>query len=245
MVPIIHMATHPPRYEGMMRRLEELKGQARIRVYGNGYDSVPQKLRSSLGPGLEFLCRVPDLKSSGKLHWLDEDRDSLYLTCDDDIFYPRDYVAKTVAASARYRYRCVTSWHGSVFRFTPRIRVPLSNRNYRRLVAYYDRIEKDVNVHMPGNGVSCFCPAITGMRWSDVGEPGTGDDEDVALYCQRHRVPVYVIGHLRHWLAPDLQVCHSDAMHMDAGTRVACDLKLEAYRDWRLYGASAKPETLA
>lgn len=87
-----NIATYKPRKESLKRAIESISNQVDVvRVYDNEV--------------------MPDLKDNGKFHALDLITEpEIYLTCDDDLIYPPDYVKRIVEAIERYK--CIVSFHG-------------------------------------------------------------------------------------------------------------------------------------
>ena len=97
MLKIIGIATKGDRPEQLSRTLESLKNQAdRIYVWDNSEDGWY------------------NFTDNGKFKFLDLfDAPIYYLSCDDDILYPKDYVTRTVEEIEKHQ--CIISWHGRVF----------------------------------------------------------------------------------------------------------------------------------
>jgi hypothetical protein len=145
MVTSINIATYPARFSNLLRTLKSLEGQADvIRICLNEYDSIPDELQ-------KYECAIPvkNLTDNGKFLFLNEAENEYYFTCDDDITYPPDYVARTV--SLINRYDAIVTYHGR--------RLKGLNLNYYRGHKFHHC--KDFNsiiqpIDVCGTGVTAF-----------------------------------------------------------------------------------------
>lgn len=145
-----NIATHPPRFESLLRTLESIDGQFdEIRIYLNGYVSVPRELeRYSTYIG-------PDLTDNGKFAWC-ESPGEYYFTLDDDIIYPSDYVSRTLPLIGGR----VVSYHG-------RRLTGIRKKYYgcHRTFLFYEGFDKEIPLDVAGTGVMAFdtdvfCPTL-------------------------------------------------------------------------------------
>lgn len=241
MKKILHMATFKPRYTGMIRRVKELINQCdMLRIYANGYTAIPQELQLYVDSGkLDFHHSDTDMGSQGKLYWLDVDCNDYYLTVDDDIYYPKNYVDTLVKAYERYP-NCIVSMHGGVFCFNDNGRIPAFRKlkDIRKLYGYGNRLVEDKNAHLLGMGCACTVPAKVGLDKSVITGPlHSGDDEDIAVWAQNKGVPLIIIKHPSHWMCEDNEVWPLQAMHRDRALQDLGEQKLRKCTQWKLYHA--------
>lgn len=94
----VNIATHKKRESFLKKSIKTLLDQNLkpdlIRVYFNDYKTpewfVTLKKKH---PHLRSKSTSKDLKASGKFYWLSKsEHDEIYLTCDDDILYPDNYI---------------------------------------------------------------------------------------------------------------------------------------------------------
>ncbi|MFV0410317.1 MAG: hypothetical protein ACK5LJ_11665 [Paracoccus sp. (in: a-proteobacteria)] len=90
-----HLATFPPRRKIMLETVACIIGQVdRLFIILNEYDEIPAELA---GNGkIEALIPPGDTKDTGKFYFAPGDDDVVF-TIDDDILYPADYVAHSLA----------------------------------------------------------------------------------------------------------------------------------------------------
>lgn len=90
-----HLATFPPRRALMLDVVARVAPQVdALAVVLNDYDAVPPEL--SVFPHVEAILPGRDVKDAGKF-WTTAAPDDIVFLIDDDLAYPADYVAQTLA----------------------------------------------------------------------------------------------------------------------------------------------------
>ncbi len=112
-----NIATYKPRIENgsLKKAVESLIGQVDcVRVYCNGISEQEcAALFNQIGCSYVYIIDPVkgDLTDNGKFYSLENITEpEIYLTCDDDLIYPPDYVKRVVEAIERYK--CIVSFHG-------------------------------------------------------------------------------------------------------------------------------------
>lgn len=235
----INMATFPPRKKGLIRRIAELSPQCdKMRIYMNGYSEWPDDI--ALPDNVEYILGYGDADkgSQGKLHWVDPSVQEYYMTVDDDIIYPPDYVKQLVAGCNRYRGLAIVSFHGQRFRIGDRAPAPICKeaRGARKMFPYMTFEGFDQKVHMVGNGLMCCRPDVINLT-SNVtrGPKNSGDDEDMAIFAQRNRIPMIVLKHAHNWIAPDMELFRVAASFENQEYLKLQNEKLQTVRRWHLF----------
>ena len=237
----VNMATFPPRRLGLGRRIKELAPQCDLmRIYLNGYSEWPSDI---LKPdNVEYVLgsspETPDLGSQGKLHWLSLDEDVYYLTVDDDIVYPPDYVSTLVKGCSRYGDLCIVGFHGQRFSIGDNREAPVAKeaRGARRMFRYNSFLYQDTSAHMLGNGLMCCRPKVLGLtRACITGPKNSGDDEDMAVFAQINKVPMVTLAHRSRWITADKDLCQVEASYLNPEFLRLQNEKLQTCRRWRLY----------
>ena len=160
-VPITaNIATYSGRVEYLPDVLDTLKNQTvkldKIRVFYNDYVPEPE-------PGVEQHWNGFDYTDRAKFIWLDEIRltgkHEIYFSCDDDIYYPPDYIETTLRGMKKYP-GCYISYHGR--------KLAGLHRSYYRGHKWYHclgEVKDDHFIDVPGTGVGafdtrCFMPDV-------------------------------------------------------------------------------------
>jgi FkbM family methyltransferase len=191
----VGIATMPGREEGLAAVLASLHSQAdEIFVYLNGYERPSDSLPAYTN--VTYLTG-DDLGDRGKFVALDG-FSGYYLTCDDDIAYPKFYVDHIVAGIERHGRRRAVSWHGSVFK------EPFDNYydpTCRRVFAYYAHRPGDTPVHLVGTGVTGFHTSTIEFAMADMPVANMADVW-FAIRAREQSVGLTVLAHDRDWATP-------------------------------------------
>lgn len=109
-----HLATFPPRRRILRRVTDAILPQVdHLFVVLNGYEDVPGYLARD--PKVTAVIPDRDVKDAGKF-WFTPAQDDIVFTIDDDIGYPPDYVARTLALAEVMGFDGrVFGYHGNAF----------------------------------------------------------------------------------------------------------------------------------
>lgn len=146
------LASIPSRQLGLKKTVDCIIDQVdHIHVYLDGYDHIPDFLLSEKISVIKGSS--PSVGDLGKLlpYQQLKDQTIYYLTGDDDLIYPPDYVTVMKEKIDKYERKAVISFHGA--------RLPQCN-----ITSYYNdkriqrshfasALEKDMRIHIPGTGV--------------------------------------------------------------------------------------------
>lgn len=185
---MVSIASVPGRESSLRAVVSSLFHQVdRINIYLNGYPEVPEYLDH---PKL-LVARSQeygDVGDAGKFFWLGSGAD-YYLTCDDDILYPPDYVARTIHSIERYGRKAIIGWHGSI------LNDPFVDYyDTRTILSFYRECKCDVPVHILGTGTAGFHSSTLELAFSDFPVPNMADVW-LAVKGQQARVPFIVCAH--------------------------------------------------
>lgn len=131
---IFNIATQPGREQCLRKTLNSLKNQPidEINIYDNGNAKV-------------------DLTDNGKFHFLQfYDEPIYYLTGDDDIIYPYDYISMLIHTINKHN--CIISYHGRVLN-------PSEDRYYKgkhKGIGMVKETYKDIELDVCSTGVMGF-----------------------------------------------------------------------------------------
>lgn len=201
----VAMTTFPPRLQTAMGVLRNLWPQCNhLRACFNGFDQPPAELLQFMEEikgelsnihTFEYLLagengQVPDLGCNNKMRWIDK-CNGYYLTVDDDIYYPPDYVQQLVEGIDRHDGKAICTMHGKI----------LHVDGMKDVLYLGTRIFRDTEITIPGMGVGGCVPKRIGLTWSvfDKGK-NSGDDELITVWCSKHNVKRFCLKHDRHWL---------------------------------------------
>ena len=188
-----NIATYSSRAGVLPHAIEAIKNQSvpfdEIRVFSNDY--VPEL------EGVTVHHNGIDYTDKGKFVWLDNirysSRNEIYFSCDDDLFYPPDYVETTLKALKRHPGHIVT-YHGRKLRG--------KGRNYyfgHENIPFMATLENDTIIDVPGTGVSAFS---TETFIPDIIQHPEQCMADVllALEAVKNNIPIMCIAHKHGWI---------------------------------------------
>lgn len=195
---IASVASFPPRRTGLEKVVADVLPQVdRLRVHLNGYDAVPGYLRD---PRITVTRSQVhgDLRDNGKFLGAEDLEDGIHVTLDDDIHYPRNYVAYLTAKLLQYDRKAVVGLHGSVFQDGF---VRFHDGSSRRTMVFWHELAADRLVHALGTGTVAYHTGT--LRFGLDGVDSTGMiDLWLARAAQAQGVPMIALGRGRRWLRP-------------------------------------------
>jgi hypothetical protein len=192
------VASVPEREAELRRVVAALLPQVDVlHVYLNGYEDVPDFLvDDSTAIDVARSQDWGNVRDNGKFFFLDRTPpDAYYVTVDDDLVYPADYVETLVAKIKMYGRRAVVGVHGV------RLANPMTRFYANRTVLLYSRaLPADESVHLLGTGTVAFYKDTLDLRYADFGKPGMADLW-LAVAAKRQGIPMRCVARTRGWMA--------------------------------------------
>jgi hypothetical protein len=178
------MATMHSRLDSFRAALPAIVPQVdRLYLFLDGHAAVPDFV---VDPRIIVMRSSEEgpLHCSGRfLGLVREAEDCIFVTFDDDIVYPPDYVATLAAALARFRGRAIVGFHG--VSFAP----PFGSYLHDRTICHFQAgLSHDVRVDLLGTGTTAFVASrlpLDPRRWPS----GTMDDLIVSLTAEDRGIP--------------------------------------------------------
>lgn len=193
----IGIASREDRQSSLYEVLKRLSPQADIIWVYLGYKAVPDWYVEFENVKWEVM-QEEDMGDTGKFvgFALAGKSTEYYLTCDDDLFYPDNYVEFMIEGAKRYRNEAVVCMHG--WDAKP------NQVSYHRDRAAWHHFNSDVPLdtpcHIPGTLGMCFhtslCPDLT----LDVFERPNMADLWMGKYCSERGIPRIVLAHKKGFL---------------------------------------------
>ena len=118
-----------------------------------------------------------------------------YLTADDDLIYPPDYVKSIVDGIDKYDKKCIVSHHGRILK-------PNTNTYYfgasEKFMCLGDiTVEKEIE--FGGTGVMGFHTSEIKFNFNDIKFSRMADIE-VGIWAKQNNTPIIVLKHNKNWL---------------------------------------------
>jgi hypothetical protein len=144
---IIGIASLPERIECLKDTINSLLPQCDKIILGlNNYTSIPEFV---INPKIESYILDNKLGDAAKFYKVQDYINDYYLTCDDDIIYPNDYVDYMIYKTNEYEKP--VGLHGAT------IQHPITSMYTNRKVYHFlDDINEDVEVDYVGTGLMCY-----------------------------------------------------------------------------------------
>lgn len=224
----VALATIPEREATLHSVLLALRVQADVLCcYLNGWSETPAYVDRLA----DVVVRDPNRSgASRKFHWAGS-CSGAYVTCDDDICYPPDYVEVMAGWVRHWKGRAVVTAHGRTYRGSPKDWNDYSDR------AVFPRHEEGRWINYPGTGVMAF--DASAIKPQPDPHQRTTCDMQTALYCQEHRIPIWLAPHEERWLSllPTHKVSSLYSEAAADGFRDRNEL-LASRSEWVLYSIS-------
>lgn len=193
---VISIATQYSRREQLQRRISELLPQCdRMNIYLDDYPDDPQYHMTD--QKISLWSASKKFADHGKFIAAGLYKTAYELFCDDDIFYPADYVEKTVAAINRYRRKAVITYHGITMK--PNIE---SYYHSRDVLRYDMAVSADTRVQIAGTGVCGYYAKAMRISTADFAEPFMADLY-FSIAAKRQGVAIICAAHEEGWLTAD------------------------------------------
>jgi hypothetical protein len=230
------MATMPERSLYLPGAVESIRPQVDIlRVYLNNFDEIPD----CLAPEEVVFSQEADgdLGAEGKLYWYGKEEGrghDHYVSIDDDILYPPDYVERLQEEFEVRAGRAVVGVHGFVFDDPIASYIDSRKAHY----GFQQALETARPVHVLGTGTMLLGHSALSLTLEDFPRRNTADLQ-LAIIAQNRRVPLISIPRPEKWLV-SAHSTETDTLSVwwetyKDGGRTKAALARAAVASWQLY----------
>lgn len=205
------LASIPSRQDMLADCVASLLPQAdRIRVFLNGYSAVPGFL-SHKRIEVRRSQDWDDRGDAGKFFWIEADDEPGYrLIVDDDLIFPPDFTSKMTELVAEQGNHAIVGAHGVL------IRQPLAHyydsKSRAQTFHFAAALGRQRTVHILGTNALCMHSSAMQMRWADFLYCNSADIW-LALYAQRHRIPMLVPPRPKGWIRENASASPNDTIY--------------------------------
>lgn len=230
----IAMATYPGRKEAWRKVVNTLLPQCdRLCICFNEYDKLPElpdsdKIIAIVANGKNG---IKDLGCNNKMYWLG-DFPGYYMTVDDDIEYPENYVSQMLDKIKKYEDKVIVSLHGHIYINSNKGKIQFKNR---RVFTFHSKRTDDIYCHRVGMGVAIMKPSAINIK-KDMflnAEKNSGDDEITAIWAQFNKVPL-VCAAIKD-IPKDKMQEDTYCLWLDKSSMNRRQAYLESYTNWKIY----------
>lgn len=203
MLVYVNVCSIPEREKQLKRVISALYNQCDfIHVYLDGYKKIPDFLLNRKKISV-VVCQDKNLsiRDNGKFILLEQlvndGLDGYYITVDDDINYPVDYVNSMIKKLNYYDDMVVLGVHGML--------LPKNLDRYfsskRKVFSFYKKLDKDKFVNLLGTGTMAFrISRFKGFALSSLTHTGMADIF-WAIECKKRNIPQIAVSRYENWLS--------------------------------------------
>lgn len=233
------MATMPDRLPYLEEVVETMRPQVdALRIYLNNFVEVPGFLR----PEEAMLSGDArgDLGAEGKLYWMDG-KDGLedythYLTIDDDLGYPDDYVSALAREFDVRDGKAIVGVHGSTFLNPVEDFVESRDERFR----FYESLDRARQVHLLGTATTMWSRDTIKLNLEEDFPIRNASDLQLAVAAQRQQVPMIAIARPEQWVTEKRPWTNEGfsiwkSTKAEGHSRVKTELAKTAVARWTLY----------
>jgi len=207
---MVTVCSLPERVRGLLKVVNDLLPQCDIlNVFLAGYDVLPDaEALQSPKINLVHCSKDQDRGTREKFSFL-EGFNGYYITCDDDIHYPPNYVEELVRGIERHRRAALVSFHGSIIK-----NHPVKNFFKERTCFHFRRdLPEDCEVDVTSNVTAGFHTDTLELTDKDFECERKIDDILVSMAAIRQDVDRIVLKHPGEWIMPNPDVEHLGGLY--------------------------------
>jgi len=190
---IAGMATHAKRKSSVVRAARSIARQVdRLYIYINDYTDLPpclnevEKTTIILGQDADG-----DLGPAGKFRAL-QGKKGILVMVDDDLIYPKDYVARLRKGLAAFGGRVPVSFHGH--------HLNLDSGGRGRGTGLYHGFNRNCGKTRPVHVLGTGCMGIDTRKLKLPQIRAGRVDHPFAVWCEKRGIPRYVLAHRSGWI---------------------------------------------
>lgn len=198
---ICGVATIKERVENLKLFVNSIISQVdKLIVYQNGYYELFEFLKH---PKIEVYSSIMtniDMGDAGKFYRVNEFQNCYYLSCDDDIIYPKNYVNEMIKSLKKYDNNIIVSHHGRIMK--------------KNAIDYYNDIDEgfrclddthqEKKIDFGGTGVMGFhTNKVNGLDFSYFKEPNMADIW-VGKFAAENGISIFILPHNKGWIKSSL-----------------------------------------
>lgn len=203
----VSVATHKSRFKSFLSSFGSIFNDTDSFVINiNGLDDecleFTEKVESMFGgSNLRIVCYDINMDYGDRakfkpLCWYkDSSYPDYFLTIDDDLIYPRDYIKRLVDTSQKYGGIPVGVHSFSMYRKP----TPLKNYFKERIVTHFAFASSRKFTNGLGTGTLCFSPKTVPIQFDFFEQPNMTDCY-FAVYCQKNKIPMICVDRSPGWI---------------------------------------------
>ncbi len=197
-----------------------------LNVYLNGFRDTPRFL--NIDKVKIFTSQQTGDKGDAGKYFEVENTEGYYISIDDDILYPRDYVSTLIRKIEFYKREAIVSFHGCTL-------VEPINNYYKdkKLHHCLRELKKDQVVHIGGTGVMGFHTDTLKVKWDDFKHPNMADIW-IGKLAQEQKIPMIAASHPNGWIKLNRRVRQQDTIYWKESNRAHYQTQVCNELKWNL-----------
>ena len=188
------MTTIPERENVLLTVIDSVYDQVDfIKIVFNKYEKIPSwvKSKSKIKASLDTSNRYSDCAK-----WRVAPRKGYVFSIDDDILYPKNYVAVLIKKLETYKRKSVVTVHGAYFQL-PFCDFATDKKNYN----FANARHKDTRVDIMGSGTLAYHTDTIKPKFEDFLSPNRSDIWFSSI-CHKKKIPIICVAREKGWLRP-------------------------------------------
>jgi hypothetical protein len=195
-VIVCGIATIYDRRDSLRETIESIIDQVdKLIVYQNGYKEFFEFLKNDKIELISSIDTGIDMGDAGKFYCIDKYKDCYYLSIDDDLIYPKNYVNTLISKLMEYNDEIIVTFHGRILKTDAKSYYKDHYKSFRCL----DNVENDEFVHFGGTGVMGFHTNIVKMKFEQFKYPNMADIW-FGLFASYNKIPILCTSHKKNWI---------------------------------------------
>ena len=220
----VFMATYPGGFKSVGKAINSLLEQSRpidrIVLHVNSDKSPPNLPKD---PRIDVRLSETNYADNGKFRYMNEFK-GYFLTVDDDICYPPDYVERMVSFVDHQNRRTIIGVHGAVLPFGPPVSRWSEYREHRRTHVFTSSNSSFTQVNCLGTGTIAFHSQIGIPKFEEL-DTLRMVDLHIAVWAQKNSIDMYSCPRDKNWLT-EFEVEHETRIWAQANTETNLQAKM-------------------
>jgi hypothetical protein len=131
-----------------------------------------------------------------KFYFLNNTEDAYYITLDDDIIYPKNFIKKIIQKCDFYERKKVITYHGRNFENFP---IQSYYKSKSKRYHFLQEVSKDTKVQFGGTGLMCFHTNLLKIPFEYFIFPNMADVW-LGKYCMENKIEIICLKHLKGYI---------------------------------------------
>lgn len=192
---IAGIASIPENIDMLEKVVESIINQVDILYVGlNNYKSVPEFLKKY--DNKIFCTLLINEKGDAAKYYMAEYCQGYYLSIDDDILYPKDYVKKMVSKIREYNFTSIITAHGRTMK---KGKIKSYYNDHDQTYNCFAPNDKDTFIDVPGSGVAAYHTSMLKIKYQDFENPNMADIY-LMKFAKQNNLQIMCVEHTFDWL---------------------------------------------